>query len=274
MREEDITFTAFQAPNGLWEYLVLPMGVCNAPATMHRLTSKIFRDLKNTGSFYDDIYIFTKSPRIEDHRDVLRETLDILPENKLYVKLSKCIFCAEEIPYLGDFVGRNEYTTLTASMFALLKKKNKRNAIVRFNNELLKIFNVKFAVGGVLFQVVNGVERPIAYTSHKMKPAESNYPTQQQELVYQSTFSRFSGARNGMADTLSQRPDLQPKTKFFHDLSITSFNGTSFSLAISDVVMNSNFISKIKKAYNTDREVGIFLAPNQAALRNSETQRA
>ncbi|OWY92222.1 hypothetical protein PHMEG_00038859, partial [Phytophthora megakarya] len=26
MREEDIKFTAFQAPNGLWEYLVLPMG--------------------------------------------------------------------------------------------------------------------------------------------------------------------------------------------------------------------------------------------------------
>ncbi|POM62126.1 hypothetical protein PHPALM_28754 [Phytophthora palmivora] len=29
MREEDIKFTAFQAPNGLWKYLVLPMGVCN-----------------------------------------------------------------------------------------------------------------------------------------------------------------------------------------------------------------------------------------------------
>ncbi|KAE9333520.1 hypothetical protein PF008_g14406 [Phytophthora fragariae] len=65
MREEDIKYTAFQAPNRLWEYLVLPMGVCNAPATMHRLTSKLFRDLKNTKSFYDDIYIFTKSHNIE-----------------------------------------------------------------------------------------------------------------------------------------------------------------------------------------------------------------
>jgi hypothetical protein len=36
MREEDIKYTAFQAPNVLCEYLVLPMGVCNAPATMHR----------------------------------------------------------------------------------------------------------------------------------------------------------------------------------------------------------------------------------------------
>ncbi|KAG3080218.1 hypothetical protein PI125_g20501 [Phytophthora idaei] len=249
MREEDIKFTAFQAPNGLWEYLVLPMGVCNAPATMHRLTSKLFRDLKHTKSFYDDIYVFTKSPKIEDHLEALRETLDILRDNKLYVKLSKCVFCADEIPCLGDLVGRKgvrmdpdkvqtikdwsvprnqeelhsflgltgyvqrfcpDYASLIATMFTLLKKKDKRNAKIHFNDEQLKNFKElkrrlcspaglhppgfsqpmhlrtdasKFAVGGVLFQVVDGVERPIAYTSRKMKPAELNYPTQQQELL-------------------------------------------------------------------------------------------
>ncbi|KAG4228993.1 hypothetical protein PC116_g22673 [Phytophthora cactorum] len=103
MRAEDIKFTAFQAPNALWEYLLLPMGVCNAPATMHQLTSKLFRVLENTKSFYDDIYIFTKSRNIGDHLEALRKTLDILRDNKL----SKCVFCAEEIPCLGDFVGRD-----------------------------------------------------------------------------------------------------------------------------------------------------------------------
>ncbi|KAG3092027.1 hypothetical protein PI124_g20690 [Phytophthora idaei] len=249
MREEDIKFTAFQAPNGLWEYLVLPMGVCNAPATMHRLTSKRFRDLKHTKSFYDDIYIFTKSPKIEDHLEALCETLDILQDNKLYVKLSKCVFCADEIPCLGDFVGRKgvrmdpnkvqtikdwpvprnkeelhsflgltgyvqrfcpDYASLTATMFTLMKKKDKRNAKIHFNDEQLKNLKElkrrlcsppvlhlpdfsqpmhlrtdasKFVVGVVLFQVVDGAERPIAYTSRKMKRAELNYPTQQQELL-------------------------------------------------------------------------------------------
>ncbi|GMF36645.1 unnamed protein product [Phytophthora fragariaefolia] len=107
MREEDIKFIAFQAPNGPWEYRVLPMGDCNAPATMRRLPSKLFRDLKSTKSFYDDIYVFTKSSKIEDHLDALREKLDILRDNKLYVKLSKCVVCADEIPCLGDFVGRD-----------------------------------------------------------------------------------------------------------------------------------------------------------------------
>ncbi|OWZ21767.1 LOW QUALITY PROTEIN: hypothetical protein PHMEG_0003623, partial [Phytophthora megakarya] len=107
MREEDNKFTAFQAPNGLWGYLVLPMGVCNAPATMHRLTSKLFRGLKQTRLFYDDIYIFTKSQDINEHLEALRKTLDILWDKKRYVKLSKCVFCAPEIPCLGDFVGRD-----------------------------------------------------------------------------------------------------------------------------------------------------------------------
>ncbi|GMF44415.1 unnamed protein product [Phytophthora fragariaefolia] len=180
----------------------------------------------------------------------LDPVLDI--DNKLYVKLSKCVFCADEIPCLGDFVGRNgvwmdpdkvqtikdwsvprtqeelhsflgltgydqrfcpEYASLTASMFALLKKKNKRSAKIHFSNEQLHNFKElkrrlcnppvlhlpdfrrpmhlradasKFAVGGILIQVVDGVERQIAYTSRKMKPAEPaelNYPTQQQELL-------------------------------------------------------------------------------------------
>ncbi|KAG3105383.1 hypothetical protein PI124_g5946 [Phytophthora idaei] len=50
--------------------------------------------------------LFTKSPKIEDHLEALRETLDILRDNKRYVKLSKCVFCADEIPCLGDFVSR------------------------------------------------------------------------------------------------------------------------------------------------------------------------
>ncbi|RAW27270.1 hypothetical protein PC110_g16334 [Phytophthora cactorum] len=218
---------------------------------MHRLTSKLFRVLANTKSFYDDTYIFTKSRNIGDHLEALRKTLDILRDNKLYVKLFQCVFCAEDIPCLGDFVGRDgvrmdpdkvqtikdwpvprsqeelqsflgltgyvqrfcrEYASLTATMLALLKKKDKRNAKINFDDEQLKIFKElkrrlcnppvlhlhnfskpmhprtdasKFAVCGVLFQVVNGVERPIAYTSRKMKSAELNYPTQQQELLKQ-----------------------------------------------------------------------------------------
>jgi len=249
MREQDIKYTAFQAPSGLWEYLVLPMGVSNAPATMHRLTSELFKGLPHTRSFYDDIYVFTKSKSIQEHLDALRQVLTILQDNKLYVKLAKCVFCAEEIPCLGDFIGRNgvridpdkvrtirdwpiprnqdelhsflgltgyvqrfchQYADLTAPLFDLLKKKDKRNAKISLNSVQLQNFKKlkqsltttpvlslpdfskpmhirtdasNFAIGGVLFQLEGDVERPIAFTSRKMKSAELNYPTQQQELL-------------------------------------------------------------------------------------------
>ncbi|GMF21300.1 unnamed protein product [Phytophthora lilii] len=148
---------------------------------MHRasLTSKLFRYLANTKSFYYDIYIFTKSHDVNVHLEALRKTLNILWDSKLYVKLSKCVFCADEIPCLRDFVGRNgvrmdpdkvqtikywsvphtqeelhsflgqtgyvqrfcpDYASLTATMFALLKKKNKCNAKIQFSDEQLKNF--------------------------------------------------------------------------------------------------------------------------------------
>ncbi|GMF36236.1 unnamed protein product [Phytophthora fragariaefolia] len=338
-----------------------------------------------TKSFYDDIYIFTKSRNIDEHLEALRKTLDILRDNKLYVKLAKCVFCAEEIPCLGNFVGRNgvrmdpdkvqtikdwpvprtqeelhsflgltgyvqrfcsEYAALTATMFALLKKKDKRNAKIRFGAEQLTNFKElkrrlcnppvlhlpdfgqpmhlrtdasKFAVGGVLFQVVDEIERPIAYTSRKMKSAELNYPTQQQERLaiahalaafriycldkppivetdhksleglftqkmanrrlarwydilteYQPTFSYLPGAKNGIADALSRRPDLQPETKFFHDLSVTSFDDTTFSLEISEVTTDSELVVKIKKAYKKDRDAQIIFTAIKRRTHNAK----
>ncbi|POM67145.1 Polyprotein [Phytophthora palmivora] len=76
----------------------------------------------------------------------------------------------------------------------------------------------------------------------------------------QSKFSYLPGAKNGIADALSRRSDLQPETKFFHDLSVTSFDDTSFSLALSEVTLNTELIVSIKTAYAKDREVQAILA--------------
>ncbi|GMF35630.1 unnamed protein product [Phytophthora fragariaefolia] len=51
---------------------------------------------------------------------------------------------------------------------------------------------------------------------------------------YQPTFLYLRGAKNGVADALSRRPDLHPETKFFHNLRIPGFDPTSFTLAISE----------------------------------------
>lgn len=78
MKIDHVNYTAFQAPSGLYEDLVLPIGVSNAPATMHRLTSSLFKGLSHMRSFYNGIYVFAKSKDIKEHLQALRDVFEIL----------------------------------------------------------------------------------------------------------------------------------------------------------------------------------------------------
>ncbi|GMF47050.1 unnamed protein product [Phytophthora fragariaefolia] len=84
----------------------------------------------------------------------------------------------------------NSKITLKADQLKHFKERKRRLAdtpvlhLPDFTKQMhLRTDASQFAVGGVLFQVVDGVERPIAFMSRKMKSAELKYPTQQQELL-------------------------------------------------------------------------------------------
>ena len=108
LRDSDIPYTAFSTPDGLFEYLVTPMGLSGSPGTFNRLLQKIFQDLEDfCRVYFDDMYVFTKEPDVQQHIQAIDKVLKRCEEQKLYIKLSKCQFCVPEIPCLGDFVGRN-----------------------------------------------------------------------------------------------------------------------------------------------------------------------
>ena len=60
MRSEDIKKTAVSTPDGLYEFRVMPFGLCNAPATFERMIDNVLRGLKwNVCLCYlDDVLIF------------------------------------------------------------------------------------------------------------------------------------------------------------------------------------------------------------------------
>src|SRR5256886_222999 len=107
MDERDIEKTAFITSEGLYECLVMPFRLCNAPATFQRLMHEVLGNLIYTKApvYLDDIIIHSET--FEQHLEDIQEVFDNLRDAKLMSKESKCEFCAAEIKFLGHIVGRD-----------------------------------------------------------------------------------------------------------------------------------------------------------------------
>lgn len=104
LSETDREKTAFITYNGLYEFNVLPFGLCNAPATFQRLMNLLLAGLQwNTCLVYlDDILIFSKT--FEDHIQRLELILHKLESAGLKLRLEKCKFMQTETSYLGYII--------------------------------------------------------------------------------------------------------------------------------------------------------------------------
>ncbi|GKG33722.1 retrotransposon protein, putative, ty3-gypsy subclass, partial [Tanacetum coccineum] len=80
MDEESIQWTAFLVPGGLYEWLVMPFGLKNAPALFQRKMDKCFKGTESFIAVYiDDILVFSKNEK--DHAKHLEKMLKICEDN-------------------------------------------------------------------------------------------------------------------------------------------------------------------------------------------------
>lgn len=102
--ERDREKTAFITPDGLYEFKVLPFGLCSAPATFQRMMDTVLSDLKwQTCLVYlDDVIVF--APTFEEHLRRLSSVLHAIRSAGLTLKAEKCHFGYQELLFLGHVV--------------------------------------------------------------------------------------------------------------------------------------------------------------------------
>ena len=101
IKEEDVSKTAFKTWYGHYEFVVIPSGLTNAPATFMCLMNNIFNKYLDLFMliYLDDILIYSKTEEeIQQHLEIVMQTLR---EHQLYAKFEKCEFFKKLIPYLG-----------------------------------------------------------------------------------------------------------------------------------------------------------------------------
>jgi hypothetical protein len=98
-------YTAFPSPSGLYQWRVMPMGLCNSPAVFQAAMNTVLKDHIAAGYcrvYLDDVLIMSNSP--EEHARHLDAVLTSLHLHHFYCQLPKCDFALHELRYLGHLV--------------------------------------------------------------------------------------------------------------------------------------------------------------------------
>ena len=99
----------------------MPFRLTNAPAVFQSLVNDVLRGLLNHSVFVyiDDILIFSRS--VEEHRVHVRQVLQRLLENRLYLKAEKCKFHVPSISFLGYIIGQGQIEMDPSKVYAVAK---------------------------------------------------------------------------------------------------------------------------------------------------------
>jgi hypothetical protein len=127
IRPKDVPKTAFSTRYGLYKYLVMSIGLTNAPAHFMYLMNSVFMPEldKFVMVFIDDILVYSKNE--EEHQQHLRVILQWLHDHQLYAKFNKCAFWLKEVPFLSHVISAKSFVVDPSKVQEVLDWKSPRS---------------------------------------------------------------------------------------------------------------------------------------------------
>ena len=204
--------TAFTTHSGLFQFRVMPFGLCNVPATFERLMDRVLQGLRWSRClvYLDDIISFGSSVPFLGHI-VGRHGLECDPAKIEDVKSWPVPDCLKSVCQFLGFVGyyrrfipsftdvATPLVTLTgkdvqfvwdsscSTVFAALRAALIDAPILAFPTEtglyILDTDASNFGLGGVLSQIQNDQEHVVAYCSRVLRPSQRRYCTTKREML-------------------------------------------------------------------------------------------
>ncbi len=103
--------TAFTIGQGLWQFRVMPFGLCNAPATFERLMERVLKDIPRTRCvvYLDDLLVHARDFDQAVHN--LREVLTAIRSAGLRLNPAKCNLLTRQTQFLGHVVSESGVAT-------------------------------------------------------------------------------------------------------------------------------------------------------------------
>ena len=120
-------------PWGKYEYLKLPMGLCNSPDIFQEKINKLFAGFEYVRAYIDNLLIITRGS-FKDHLEKLDAVLQKLEAAGLKVNANKCCFAAYELEYLGYWISRDGICPLSSKVLSIknMARPKNRKALCSF----------------------------------------------------------------------------------------------------------------------------------------------
>jgi len=126
LHPDDRYLTTFSTLSGVWEWNVMPQGICNAPSRLQRVMTEVLLGLKDSDAYMDDVVISTEAlegetmyQQMDRNADALRKTFARLMEYGFFLELDKCKLFQTEVEFCGHILTRGKRSAGKAKLAAI-----------------------------------------------------------------------------------------------------------------------------------------------------------